>query len=207
MRAHNWRNPFLGVEDGMRVLDACAAPGGKTMHILEHTRCELVALDRDNRRLGKIWENLARLGLSATTRQADATNLKSWWDEKAFDRVLLDVPCTASGVMRRHPGWQVAAPFRRHRAIRAAATPASRSAVAGRQARRQIALHDVLGLCRGKRSPGRRFSLQARRGRAVRAALAAGLTRHGAGQLLPASGAGEDNHDGFFYALLEKRGG
>ena len=199
--------PFLGAEDGMRVLDACAAPGGKTMHILEHTRCELIALDRDHRRLGKIWENLARLGLSATTKQADAGNLSTWWDEKPFDRVLLDAPCTASGVMRRHPDGKW---LRR---------PGDIAQFAQQQHRLLEALWQVV-------KPGGRmlyvtcsiFSEEnevrvadflSRHSDASRRALPwpQGLRRHGEGQLLPADGSGEDNHDGFFYALLEKRGG
>ena len=95
--------PFLGVKDGMRVLDACAAPGGKTTHILEHTKCELIALDKDSHRLGRVRDNMARLGVSAIAHVADAAILDAWWDGRAFDRVLADVPCTASGVIRRHP--------------------------------------------------------------------------------------------------------
>lgn len=94
---------WLGVAPGMRVLDACAAPGGKTGHLLELADIELVALDDDSRRVPRINANLARLGLSATVRTADASKPEGWWDGKPFDRILLDAPCSGSGVIRRHP--------------------------------------------------------------------------------------------------------
>jgi 16S rRNA (cytosine967-C5)-methyltransferase len=89
---------------GMRVLDACAAPGGKTGHLLE--RCpdiELTALDISPGRLERIRENLARLGLEAQVLAGDARDPSAWWDGKPYDRILLDAPCTGSGVVRRHP--------------------------------------------------------------------------------------------------------
>lgn len=95
--------PLLEAQDGMRVLDACAAPGGKTAHILELADCELLALDRDGARLGAVRDNLARLDLQARTAAADAAQPDAWWDGIPFDRVLLDAPCTASGIIRRHP--------------------------------------------------------------------------------------------------------
>jgi 16S rRNA (cytosine967-C5)-methyltransferase len=97
--------PLLCLKPGMRVLDACAAPGGKTAHILEQQPAleNLVALDRDPHRLRQIDENLERLGLDATIRCADAVEVDEWWDGQLFDRVLLDAPCTATGVIRRHP--------------------------------------------------------------------------------------------------------
>ena len=94
--------PLLDVQSGMRVLDACAAPGGKTCHLLELADLELVALEIDHARIQRINENLDRLQLSATVKQGDATR-SGWWDNKPFDRILADVPCTASGVVRRHP--------------------------------------------------------------------------------------------------------
>jgi len=89
---------------GMRVLDACAAPGGKTGHLLE--RCpdiELTALDISPSRLERIRENLARLDLEAQVLAGDARDPSGWWDGKPYDRILLDAPCTGSGVVRRHP--------------------------------------------------------------------------------------------------------
>lgn len=95
--------PMLGLRAGQRVLDACSAPGGKAAHILECADVELVALDRDSDRLARVSDNLARLGLTATVKAADAGELTGWWDGQPFDRVLLDAPCSASGVVRRHP--------------------------------------------------------------------------------------------------------
>ncbi|MGH8629537.1 MAG: 16S rRNA (cytosine(967)-C(5))-methyltransferase RsmB, partial [Burkholderiales bacterium] len=95
--------PLLGAAAGTRVLDACAAPGGKTAHLLELADVELLALDRDPARLLRVEQNLARLGLTARILSADAGDLERWWDGLPFDRVLLDVPCSASGVVRRHP--------------------------------------------------------------------------------------------------------
>ena len=95
--------PLLQCEDGMRVLDACAAPGGKTAHLLESHDLDLLALDRDAGRLQRVADNLERLGLQARLSAADAGVPGHWWDGRPFDRILLDAPCTASGVARRHP--------------------------------------------------------------------------------------------------------
>ena len=94
---------LLDVQTGMRVLDACAAPGGKTAHILERTGCDLTALDRDAARLDTVRANLHRLGLHAVCHAADAAAPGTWWDGVMFDRILLDTPCTGSGVIARHP--------------------------------------------------------------------------------------------------------
>ena len=97
--------PWLLMGGGMRVLDACAAPGGKTGHLLELAGpdSDLTAIELDPERLAGIHENLERLGLVATVLEADASNPKEWWDGRPFDRILLDAPCSASGVIRRHP--------------------------------------------------------------------------------------------------------
>lgn len=95
--------PLLGVRDGMRVLDACAAPGGKTTHLLELADIDLLALESDATRVGRIDENLRRLDLHATVKVADAGDPDDWWDGRPFDRILADVPCSASGIVRRHP--------------------------------------------------------------------------------------------------------
>ncbi len=94
---------LLDVAPGMRVLDACAAPGGKTAHILELADVDMVALDKDEKRLQRVAENLQRLELSATLLTGDAADTASWWDGKPFERILADVPCSATGVVRRHP--------------------------------------------------------------------------------------------------------
>lgn len=95
---------LLEPQPGERLLDACAAPGGKTGHLLEAApEAELLALDRDPGRLGRVDENLRRLGLSASLKAGDAGAPESWWDGKPFDRILLDAPCSGTGVIRRHP--------------------------------------------------------------------------------------------------------
>lgn len=94
----------LELDSPLRILDACAAPGGKTCHLLEtmHDECELVALDLEPR-TGMIRDNLLRLGVSCMVVGGDALNSDDWWDKQQFDRILLDVPCSGSGVIRRHP--------------------------------------------------------------------------------------------------------
>lgn len=94
---------LLDVHDGMRVLDACSAPGGKSAHLLERAQIDLLAMDKDEQRLQKVRENLTRLRLSAELRRGDAAHPEEWWDGKPFQRILADVPCSASGVVRRHP--------------------------------------------------------------------------------------------------------
>ncbi len=94
---------LLDAQAGMRVLDACAAPGGKTGHLLELADIELTALDADANRLGRVRQNLSRLKLEATLRQGDAGAPHQWWDGVPYARILADVPCTASGIVRRHP--------------------------------------------------------------------------------------------------------
>lgn len=98
-----WASILLAPKPNERILDACSAPGGKTCHLLEIANCEILALDINEHRLAKVTENLLRLGLRATTRAGDASHLESWWDEKPFDAVLLDLPCSATGVIRRNP--------------------------------------------------------------------------------------------------------
>lgn len=96
--------PLLDLLPGLKILDACAAPGGKTCHILEHhPDCDVLALDIDEKRLQRVKESLTRLHLTATTQCADAANIESWWQGQTFDRILIDAPCTGSGVIRRHP--------------------------------------------------------------------------------------------------------
>ena len=87
----------------LRLLDACAAPGGKTGHLLELCDAQVLALDIDAKRCQRISENLARIQVNATVLVADAAHPGSWWDGKLFDGILLDAPCTASGIVRRHP--------------------------------------------------------------------------------------------------------
>lgn len=186
--------PLLGVRDGMRVLDACAAPGGKTAHLLELADIELLALDADAARLERVGDNLDRLGLSARLQAADAADPAAWWDGKPFDAVLADVPCTASGIVRRHPDirWL-------RRADDVART-------AGLQARIADALWRVV-------APGGTllyatcsvFTDEGERQARTFAARHADAHRLEApGQLLPTAGDAGEQHDGFFYALFTK---
>jgi 16S rRNA (cytosine967-C5)-methyltransferase len=100
---------LLDLQPGLKVLDACSAPGGKTCHIAEtEPNLErLVALDVEERRLLKVSENLQRLSLQAETICADAVQTESWWDGQAFDRILLDAPCSATGIIRRQPDIKI----------------------------------------------------------------------------------------------------
>jgi len=124
---------LLDARPGERVLDACAAPGGKAAHILERTpQVALVALDLDTRRLERVRENFARLGLAGTIVQGDAADPSGWWDGRPFDQILLDAPCSATGVIRRHPD------IRLHR------TPADIGRLAASQARLLDALWPLL---------------------------------------------------------------
>ena len=95
---------LLAPADGERILDACCAPGGKTCHLLELApAAQLTALDKDPSRLVRVHDNLQRLGLNANVLTADAANPASWWDGQMVNKILLDVPCSAIGVVRRHP--------------------------------------------------------------------------------------------------------
>ena len=94
---------LLDLGPGLRVLDACAAPGGKAAHMLELADVDLTALDNDAARLERVRANLTRLGLVAHMVCGDAGDPRGWWDGRPFDRILADVPCSASGVVRRHP--------------------------------------------------------------------------------------------------------
>ena len=100
---------LLAPASGERILDACAAPGGKTCHVLERVEgpCLLTALDVSEARLGRVRDSLARLGLEAEVRVGDAADPAGWWDGRPYDRILLDVPCSATGVIRRHPDIKV----------------------------------------------------------------------------------------------------
>ncbi|WP_105902929.1 16S rRNA (cytosine(967)-C(5))-methyltransferase RsmB [Vibrio gangliei] len=95
---------YLQPQDGELILDCCAAPGGKTAHILEHTQnTQVVAIDCDDTRLKRVHENLERLNLQAQVICGDARYPQDWWNGEKFDRILLDAPCSATGVIRRHP--------------------------------------------------------------------------------------------------------
>lgn len=180
---------LLDVADGMRVLDACAAPGGKTGHILELAQAKLVALDVDAERLQRVEDNLQRLGLSATLKAADAAKPETWWDGQPFDRILADVPCSASGVVRRHPD------------IKWLRRPDDFAALGKQQAAMVDALWPTLAA--GGKLLYATCSIMPEENRQQ---VDAFLKRHGDAkllkdeQLLPTS-----EHDGFYYALLVKK--
>ncbi|MBU1979676.1 MAG: 16S rRNA (cytosine(967)-C(5))-methyltransferase RsmB [Gammaproteobacteria bacterium] len=186
---------LLDVADGMRVLDACAAPGGKAAHLLELARIELTALDSDPVRLKKIEQTLQRLKLEAHCLTGNAARPEEWWDGKPFQRILADVPCSASGVVRRHPDikW-----LRREVDI---------AAFAAQQAEILDALWRVLGS--GGKLLYATCSVFAEENQQQ---IAQYLVRHEDAQCLPLSlstmkdGQLTPNHqhDGFFYALLLK---
>jgi 16S rRNA (cytosine967-C5)-methyltransferase len=102
--AAQYAAPLLDLQAGQRVLDACAAPGGKTAHIAECCDVDLTAVELDSERMPRVAQGLQRLGLAEVRLvHADAARLDAWWHGVPFDRILLDAPCTASGIVRRHP--------------------------------------------------------------------------------------------------------
>ena len=186
---------LLDLHDGMRVLDACAAPGGKTAHILECAQVEMVAVDKDEKRLQRVAGNLQRLGLSAQLLAGDAAEPEAWWDVQPFDRILADVPCSASGVVRRHPDikW-----LRRSTDI---------AGFAAQQLNILCALWRLLAPD-GKLLYATCSVFQQENEQVITAFLAQqpaarrlpiALPESSTGQILP-----NDQHDGFFYALLQK---
>jgi len=179
---------LLDAARGARVLDACAAPGGKTAHLLERSDLDVLALDIDAARIRRIEENLRRLNLCAEIRVADCLQVKQWWDGKPFDAILADVPCSASGVARRHPDIKV---LRRESDIR-------------RLVHTQAAILDTLW---SLLKPGGRL-LYATCSVFVEensAQIDAFLVRQpGAQRVVEEQWLPGDSNDGFYYALLQK---
>lgn len=193
---------LLDVQAGERVLDVCAAPGGKTAHILERQPQleELLAIDIDARRIGRIHENLQRLQLTATVICGDAGQPQDWWDQRQFDRILVDAPCSATGVIRRHPD------------IKALRKPEDIDALVALQ---QTILDAIWPLLK---TGGRMLyatcsvlpqenSLQMQQfvarhpdARAITPQAGWGIADQVGRQILP----GDDSMDGFYYALLQK---
>lgn len=181
---------LLDPQPGQRVLDACAAPGGKSSHILERADCQLLALEVDAGRAAMIGENFTRLGVDGEICVGDAATPRQWWDGSPFDRILVDAPCSGSGVIRRHPDIKllrkqpdIAALVERQRAILAALWP-----LLANNGKLVYSTCSVLKV---------ENELQ----------ISAHLARHddarvldgaGQGQILP----GEGGMDGFFYACL-----
>jgi len=195
--------PLLDVRPGQQVLDACAAPGGKTAHLLETCPdAAVTAIDLDERRLDRVRENLTRLGLAARVAVGDASSPSGAWADQRYDRILLDVPCTATGVIRRHPDIKL---------LRRAGDVA---ALAARQARILDAVwpllepggillyvtcsllpqenHQQIDRFLARQPDARPLALDAAWGRP------AGIGR----QTLP----GEEDMDGFYYARLTRAG-
>jgi 16S rRNA (cytosine967-C5)-methyltransferase len=184
----------LELAAGQRVLDACAAPGGKAGDILERADVHLTALEADGTRCARLERNLARLGLAARVANADCTRTSDWWDGEPFDRILADVPCSASGIVRRHPDikW-----LRRSHDV---------AAFAARQAEMLDALWQVL------RPDGKLLyatcSVFAQENDAVIDAFTARVPR---ALRLPlpdgaaAQGLPDAERDGFYYALIHKQ--
>ncbi|WP_431094494.1 16S rRNA (cytosine(967)-C(5))-methyltransferase RsmB [Polaromonas aquatica] len=187
----------------LRLLDACAAPGGKTAHLLELMDCDVTALDIDARRCERVTQNLQRLGLQADIRVGDAGRPGDWWDGQLYDGILLDAPCTASGIVRRHPD------------VRWLRRPTDIAQLAGIQAHLLKTLWPLL-------KPGGSLLyctcsvFRAEGDNQIQTFLTHhtdALLKPSPGHLLPQSGVGKtvfpDNlmreHDGFYYALLEKR--
>jgi 16S rRNA (cytosine967-C5)-methyltransferase len=189
----------LDLQPGQRVLDACAAPGGKTAHILECADVDLLALDNDATRLERVQANLTRLHLSARLACGDAVQPHAWWDGKPYARILADVPCSASGVVRRHPD------------IKWLRRPDDIASFAERQRDILAALWQLLA-SDGKLLYATCSVFQEENNEQIERFLerhhdARRLTLPGphiktqqlAGQILP-----DETHDGFFYALLQK---
>jgi 16S rRNA (cytosine967-C5)-methyltransferase len=187
----------------LNILDACAAPGGKTAHLLELADCAVTALDIDAKRCGRIVQNLQRLGLQADIKVGDAGAPDSWWDGRLYDGILLDAPCTASGIVRRHPD------------VRWLRRPTDIAQLAAIQAHLLETLWPLL-------KPGGRLLyctcsvFRAECDNQIQTFVVHhtdALLMPSPGHLLPQVSVGEtvfpDNllreHDGFYYALLEKR--
>ncbi|MGM0571063.1 16S rRNA (cytosine(967)-C(5))-methyltransferase RsmB [Marinobacter sp.] len=195
---------WLQPEPGQRILDACAAPGGKTCAILEaaDNQAEVVAIDESAERLPRIQENLDRLGLSATLKQADAGDTDSWWDGTLFDRILLDVPCSATGVIRRHPDIKL---LRRETDITPLAGIQSgllRSLWATLRPGGRLVYATCSVFPQENSRIIRRFLAQQADASLLPADAAWGLDTGYGRQLLP----DPQSHDGFFYACLIKDG-
>jgi 16S rRNA (cytosine967-C5)-methyltransferase len=201
--------PLLAPRDGEAVLDACAGPGGKATHLLEWADCRLTALDLGESRLAPVRANLERLGQQALVLAGDARRPLEWWDGKPFQRILVDAPCTASGIVRRHPD------------IRWLRRPQDIAALSAQQSAILEALWALLepggtllyATCSvfggeneavverflASQPEAARRMLNASEGNAGEAGSGEPIT-----QLWPCALRDRD-HDGFFYALLEKR--
>ena len=197
--AAQWAAPLLDLADGMRVLDACAAPGGKTGHVLELADVDLTALDSDAARLERVRANLERLGLHARVVQGDACEPAKWWDGVAFDRILLDAPCSASGIARRHPDvkWlRRATDIAQYTQLQSSMLDALWQTLASGG---KLLYATCSVFQEENREQIERFLERHRDARRLALPAVDHDIHARAGQLLP-----DARHDGFFYALLQK---
>lgn len=193
---------LMMAEPEQNILDACAAPGGKTTHLCEETggKARILALELSEARTGRMKENFARSGCEAEIVVADATEIESWWDGKPFDRILLDVPCSATGVIRRHPDIKL------HR------TPEDLQALAQVQSRilRQvwktlapggIMLYATCSILKAENTDNvGRFLAETPNASEIPIDADWGHVCDHGRQILP----GEDDMDGFYYALISR---
>ncbi len=191
---------YLDLAPGQRILDACAAPGGKSGHVLERADCELVAVDSDPERAAMIGANLDRLGLAGEVICADAGDPEQWWDGRPFDRILVDAPCSATGVIRRHPD------------IRWLRRPSDVEANSATQARLLASVWPLLRpggilvyatcsiLAVENADQGRRFVEQCPDARVLDQASRPGRPVRPGRQILP----GDDDMDGFYYLAVQR---
>lgn len=199
--AAQYAGHLLGPVSGERILDACAAPGGKAAHVLELADVELLAIDIDSDRLERVKQNFSRLCLPGATMVGDAGESEKWWDGRPFDRIVLDAPCSGTGVIRRHPD------------IKLLRRPADITRLAETQARLLDALWPLLktggkllyatcSILRIENDDQVAAFLAARRdARALPVHLPGGRVQSAGCQVLP----GERGMDGFYYAYLEKQ--
>lgn len=194
---------LLAPQKGERILDACSAPGGKTCHILEFSdnQADVLALDADAKRLTRVQENLDRLKLSAQVIQGEAQNPENWWDGKPFDRILLDVPCSATGVIRRHPDIKL---------LRKKEDIDNLAQLQGQILRKAwgllkpggTLLYATCSILSVENSDNiAAFLSEQVDARLAPMRLSTGIDTHFGWQLFPT----KLGHDGFFYALLEKQ--
>ncbi|MBA3929249.1 MAG: 16S rRNA (cytosine(967)-C(5))-methyltransferase [Xanthomonas sp.] len=193
---------FRDLPPGARVLDMCAAPGGKTAHLLERDpSLQVLALDVDERRLQRVRETLERVGLGAQMRAADATDAASWWDGRSFDAVLLDAPCSATGIVRRQPDVLL---HRRSEDVAALAALQARMLDAAWRVLRPggLLVYTTCSILRVENAlQVETFFRRHADAEPVPAAQAWGLRDSAGAQRFP----GEAMMDGFFYAGLRKR--
>lgn len=191
---------FLELDADQRVLDACAAPGGKSGHILERAEVDLTAVELDPARIAVIRDNLERLGVRARVITADAAVVEQWWDGSPFDRILIDAPCTATGVLRRHPD------------IRWLKRPGDRARASDVQARLLDALWPLLVpggilvyatcsvLAAENAVQGRAFLERHADARVIDQAAHPGRPANPGRQVLP----GDEDMDGFYYLAVRR---